>query len=113
MLGGLFDSPGRRAPMAIIRSKDLKYRYSFGPTPSDDNESRAAPDPSSLNRDERYEVLYFIKEFWKTHAKPDKSQPTLAEALHVERLIKEHLPGNVRSHANVTAWLLDGHNWNK
>jgi hypothetical protein len=42
-----------------------------------------------------------------------RSQPTLAEALHVERLIREHLPGEVRSHANVTEWLLEGHNWHK
>ncbi|MGX3291584.1 hypothetical protein ACWJSQ_26100 [Klebsiella pneumoniae] len=36
---------------------------------------------------------------------------TKSPALKAERLIKNHLPGDVRSHKNVWQWLVD--NWNR
>jgi hypothetical protein len=59
------------------------------------------PDSTLLNRHEGYEVLHFLNRISK-----DK-----AGALKGERLIRNHLPGEARSHANVLKWLID--NWTR
>ena len=71
------------------------------------------PDNDLLNRYEGYEVLYFIKSFAKTYSLTDqKGNPVswdVPNANHLERLIREKLPSNIRSHRNVADWILK--NW--
>jgi len=88
-----------------LKKSDLQYRYPTGPTENDDPSKRGAPDSSLLNRHEWYEVLYFVNKFTNT-----RGNSLASEAKKAERLIHKHLPSNVRSHENVTTWLVN--NWN-
>lgn len=92
--------------MPLLTKSDLKYKYSWTAIEPDDPKVTGKPDSTLLNRGEGYEVLPFINRFAETHKFKQK-----ASGLKTERLIKEHLPGDTRSHKNVNKWLVD--NWNK
>jgi hypothetical protein len=85
--------------MALISKSDLQFTYTWSAIPPDDARITGRPDSTFLNRNEGYEVLAFLNRVSK-----DK-----AGALKGERMIKQHLPGTTRSHANVLQWLID--NW--
>jgi hypothetical protein len=87
--------------MPHISKNDLKFQYQWSAMPPDDPRLTGQPDATFLNRHEGYEVLAFLN---KTSANP-------AGALKAERLIKERLPGDVRSRRNVLDWLIA--NWSK
>lgn len=92
--------------MSLLEKLDLKFEYSWKAIPPDDPRVTGKPDSTLLNREEGYEVLYFINRFADTNNWNSKNS-----GLKVEKLIKKHLPGTTRSHANVRQWLVD--NWNK
>ncbi|SFP15374.1 hypothetical protein [Variovorax sp. 770b2] len=87
--------------MAWIGVNDLQFKYSWTAIPPDDARVTGKPDSTFLNRGEGYEVLAFLN-----RVSSDK-----AGALKGERMIKSHLPGDIRSHKNVLQWLID--NWGK
>ncbi|WP_080750574.1 hypothetical protein [Comamonas testosteroni] len=86
--------------MAIMKSSDLQYGYSWTAIKPDDPKVSGKPDSTFLNRGEGYEVLPFINRFAEKHGFKN-----LETGKKIETMIKKHLPGDVRSHANVTAWL--------
>lgn len=92
--------------MPLLTKSDLKYEYSWKAIEPDDPKVTGKPDSTLLNRGEGYEVLPFINRFAETHKFKQKES-----GLKTERLIKEHLPGDTRSHKNVNKWLVD--NWKK
>ncbi|WP_339649769.1 hypothetical protein [Halopseudomonas pelagia] len=92
--------------MPLLSKSDLKYTYSWTAIAPDDPQVTGTPDSVLLNRNEGYEVLAFINRFAETREFKYKASGT-----KVERLIKEHLPGDIRSHKNVSKWLAD--NWKK
>ncbi|HBF29080.1 hypothetical protein [Rhizobium sp.] len=91
--------------MPLLSKADLKYTYSWTAISPDDPKVTGVPDSTFLNRGEGYEVLAFINRFSDTHNLKQK-----VSGLKTEKLIKEHLPGDTRSHKNVSKWLAD--NWN-
>lgn len=91
--------------MPLLSKTDLKYTYSWTAIAPDNPKVTGVPDSTLLNRGEGYEVLAFINRFANTHSFKQK-----ASGLKTERLIKEHLPGDTRSHKNVSKCLVD--NWN-
>lgn len=88
----------------VITKSELKYPYTNDAT--DNKHLTGSPDSDLLNREEDYEMVTFINKYCTAHG-----LTTLEEALKVERLIKTHLPGNIRSHKDVTTWLEN--NWAK
>jgi len=86
--------------MATIGKDDLQFTYTWRAIPPDDPRITGTPDSTLLNREEGYEVLAFLNRV---------CTETKAQALKAERMIKQHLPGTTRSHANVLAWLIA--NW--
>lgn len=92
--------------MSLLSKSDLKYPYSWTAIAPDDPEVTGAPDSALLNRNEGYEVLDFINRFAQECKFKYKASATKAE-----RLIKEHLPNDIRSHENISRWLAD--NWNR
>lgn len=82
--------------MALLTKSDLQYDYSWTALDPDDPKVTGEPDSTLLNRHEGYEVLAFINRLAK-----NKNWTTKASGLKVERLIREHLPGHLRSHAHV------------
>jgi hypothetical protein len=88
-----------------MNSSDLQYIYSWTAISPDDARITGIPDSTLLNRNEGYEVLAFINRIAKVNNWTAKSP-----ALKVEKMIKEGLPGTIRSHTNVLKWLAD--NWN-
>lgn len=91
--------------MTLINKSDLLYTYSWTAIGDDDPKKTGKPDSTLLSRNEGYEVLHFINRFAEKHSFKSKES-----ALKTEKMIREYLPGDVRSHKNVTSWLQD--NWN-
>ncbi|MDE0535132.1 hypothetical protein [Tenacibaculum sp. L6] len=92
--------------MGVITREDLQYEYSWKAIPSDNPKVTGDPDSTLLNRNEGYEMLYFINKFCEL-----TNLTTKGDAHKVETMIKEHLPSNTRSQANVRDWLVE--NWKK
>lgn len=88
--------------MADFSEDDLEFQdeYTWTHEKGDNPKKIGHPDQVLLDRDEGYEVLPFINRFMKKHKMVKKES-----FLKVEDLIKNHLPSNIRSHANITAWL--------
>lgn len=85
--------------MAVITRSDLQYIYTWSADKGDNPRLTGSPDRDLLDRNEGYEVLRYLNSISKTKE----------TALKAERLIQQHLPGNIRSHANITEWLIE--NW--
>ncbi len=91
---------------AFITAYDLQFNYSKTAIAGDDPRRTGVPDSTLLNRHEQYEVLDFINRFCSnTSYGKGGAKFGKAEALIAERLINARLPGDVRSHANVSQWL--------
>jgi hypothetical protein len=91
--------------MALLTKSDLQYDYSWTTLGDDDPKITGEPDSTLLNRHEGYEVVAFLNRLAAASKWTMK-----AYGLKAERLIREYLPGHLRSHAHVTQWLVD--NWN-
>ncbi|MCK9345059.1 MAG: hypothetical protein M0P64_02960 [Candidatus Pacebacteria bacterium] len=92
--------------MPLLQKSDLEFDYSWTAIAPDDPKVTGKPDSTFLNRNEGYEVLAFINSFATACDLKQKDS-----GVKVERLIKKHLPGDTRSHANVKKWLID--NWKR
>lgn len=84
-----------------LKKSDLKHRYP-GSIKVDDPMRLDEPDPSHLNRQEWYEVLYFVNMFANLYGKG-----STGVARHAEKLLHEHVPAELRSHDRIKQWLLD------
>lgn len=87
--------------MALLSSTELQFQYQWTAIAPDDPKVTGAPDSVLLNRHEGYEVLAFL----------NKTSSGRGGALKAERLIRQHLPSDVRSRHNVLDWLIQ--NWNR
>jgi hypothetical protein len=91
--------------MGVITKSDLYYQdYSWTALAGDNPRITGKPDSTLLNRNEGYEILYFINKFCEIHSLKNKETAT-----KIERMIKEELPGDTRSQENVSKWLVA--NW--
>ena len=91
--------------MKLVPS-ELNYDYKWTAYQGDDPKITGSPDNTLLNRNEGYEMLYFINrlaEIWKLQQK--------ISLLKIEKMIKNHLPSNIRSQINVKNWIYS--NWKK
>ncbi|PLX08446.1 MAG: hypothetical protein C0596_06205 [Marinilabiliales bacterium] len=60
--------------MALISKSDLYYKYySWTASSGDDPKITGTPDSTLLNRNEGYEILYFINKFAELHSLKNKS----------------------------------------
>jgi hypothetical protein len=84
-----------------LKKSDLKYSYS-GPTGTDDPMQLEKPDTSYLNRQNWYEVLFFVNMFANMYGKG-----SAGVAKHAEELLHEHVPLEFQSHDKIRQWLLD------
>jgi hypothetical protein len=92
--------------MTLLQKSDLQFQYSWTVIPPDSPRITGKPDSTLLNRGEGYEMLSFINNFAVSHGLKQKTS-----GLKTERLTKKHLPGDIRSRANIQKWLVD--NWDK
>lgn len=91
--------------MALITKSDLYYKdYSWTTILGDNPKMTGQPDSTLLNRKEGYEILYFINKIAEIH---DLKQ--LRSAIKIEKMIRNELPGNVRSQENIRKWIVE--NW--
>lgn len=91
--------------MATISSSDLYYKdYSWTALYGDNPKITGEPDSTLLNRKEGYEILYFVNRFCAIHSLNKIS------AIKVERMIREEVPGDIRSQINIKSWIVN--NWN-
>jgi hypothetical protein len=68
---------------------------------------RGGSDAAQLNRQEGYEILYFINHIGKKHW---KTEPSTATYQKIERMIRNSVPGNIRSRDQIASWIVS--NWN-
>lgn len=93
--------------MGVISKSDLFYTdYSWTAVAGDDPKVTGKPDSTFLNRNEGYEVLYFINKFMEMYDLKNKSTAT-----KIEKMIRNELPGDIRSQENVKKWV--AMNWEK
>lgn len=93
--------------MALLGVSDLYYNdYSWTVTSNDNPKITGKPDSTFLNREEGYEVLHFINYFAFKHDIKNK-----ATGLKIERMIHDHLPGDIRSREKVEQWIRN--NWQR
>ena len=92
--------------MALINKNELYYQYSWKVLVGDDPSISGEPDSTLLNRNEGYEMLYLINKFSEKHGFRN-----VQSAIKVERLIKEHVPTEIRSQVDIVRWLET--NWDK
>ncbi len=85
--------------MNYYSKADMLFTYEWS-TREDDPALRGEPDSSLFNRHQGWEVLYMIN---KIMAK--KGYMTVSTGNKIERLIKEHLPSDVRSQERVIKWV--------
>lgn len=98
----LYPSVDHRAgPLKKSNLQYLQYYYSPGSAGGDDPTKRGAPDNFLLNRNEWYEMLYFVNKFANTYR---NSKPSAA--LKAERLIKTVVPMTLRSQQHIESYLL-------
>lgn len=72
-------------PAPLLEKSDLQFEYTWtAEETGDDPEYKKGQERSEVNREQGYEVLYFIKEFAKESSITDK-----ATGLEIERLIHE------------------------
>jgi hypothetical protein len=90
--------------MAVISSSDLKYHYSWTVIPGDNPKVTGNPDNTLLNRNEGYEMLYFVNKFCERY-----NLTTVSGAQKVERMIKTVVPSHVHSQISIDKWIYD--NW--
>jgi hypothetical protein len=81
--------------MLVISQHQLQYQYHWHAVPPDDPRVTGVPDSAELNRHEGYEVLAFLNRICQK----------LLQAQKAETLIRNNLPGDVRSHGKVLDWL--------
>ena len=85
-------------------NKEYKWH---APKPKGDNlKLIGSPDNDLLNREEGYEMLYFIKQFMKKTKMKDIDHGKKAETL-----IRNYLPGSIRARKDVEVWLKE--HWDK
>ena len=90
----------------LMTKKDLIYSYSWSVYKDDDPKVSGEPDSTLLNRNEGYEMLYFINKFMQIH-----SLESIKSANKIEKMIKEYVPSDIRSQKNIKNWLEK--NWKK
>lgn len=86
--------------MPLMQKSDLAFSYSWSAIPPDNPRVTGEPDSTLFNRNEGYEVLYLINKLAQAWDWKQK-----ASGLKLERLLRNHLPSDVRSQANVRAWV--------
>ena len=87
--------------MANFGRDALRFKYSWTTTEGDSKKVIGYPDNILLNRDEGYEVLHFINKYMTTK----NLNNTLTNFNIIENSIKTTVPSNLRSQANIKAWL--------
>ena len=91
--------------MGLISKADLYYDdYSWTVVNNDNPKVTGIPDSTLLNRREGYEILYFTNKFCDIYELKQK-----VSATKIERMIREEVPGNIRSQSNIKDWLVK--NW--
>jgi hypothetical protein len=86
----------------MITQGDLHYKYSWSHYGNDNPKVSGPPDNTELNRNEGYEMLYFINkcaESWGWSALNKSSCQNL------EKIIKEKVPTNIRTQGGIKEWI--------
>lgn len=87
--------------MSFITKEDLYYTNYFWTVLSGDNPKiTGEPDSTLLNRQEGYEVLYFVNKFAEINELKQKKSAT-----KVERMIQEEVPDDIRSQRRIKEWI--------
>lgn len=86
-----------------FKRSDMAYNYKWTAASDHDNPKIiSGTDHYQLNREEGYEMLYFIRSLAKSW---NWSADHLESAKKLEIIIKEKVPTNIRTHSGIKAWI--------
>lgn len=92
--------------MAFYTKSDMVYSdYSWTAHSNDDPKITGAPDNTLLNRNEGYEVLYFINKMAEIHYLKNKK-----DGEKIEMMLREKVPSYLQSQGQIKWWIEN--NWN-
>jgi len=92
--------------MGVLTKSDLKYVYSWTSYDNDNPKITGSLDSTLLNRNEGYEILYFINKYCDKYRIVYRS-----DALKIERMIKTVVPNDIHSQQKIEEWIF--YYWNK
>lgn len=85
-------------------SKDMVFQYKWYARADHDNPKIiGGTDHAQLNREEGYEMLYFIRSLAKSWGW-SYSTP-ISSFQHLEKIIKNEVPSSTRSHSGIKTWI--------
>lgn len=91
--------------MAVISKDDLYYKdYSWTVYANDNPKITGEPDSTLLNREEGYEILYFVNKFCEMYSLNLKTLAT-----KVEKMIRNVVPPDIHSQVKIKEWIVA--NW--
>lgn len=85
--------------MALLTATDLDGKYSWTAIRHDNPKVSGEPDATLLNRNEGYEVLYFVNRMATTLGLTKKS-----DGLKIEKMLKT-APSELHSQEHVSDWI--------
>ena len=88
--------------MAYTR-KDMVF-FNYGWKTSEKPHESGVEAQTELNRDEGFEMLNYINGLAKTWG---WHTDNLTSFRHLERIIRNEVPGDIRTHADILAWIED------
>ena len=89
--------------MEYIKSQMVFKDYKWNASSDHDNPRFiGAQERSMLNRSEGYEMLWFINSLAKTWS---WTNVALSSYQHLERIIRENVPSNIRTHIAIRQWI--------
>lgn len=89
--------------MEYTRSQMVYKDYKWNARAGHDNPRFiGAQERAMLNRSEGYEMLWFINSLAKTWSWTNISQSSYQ---HLERIIRENVPGDIRTHNEIRKWI--------
>ena len=88
--------------MAVISKDDLYYKdYSWTVYVKDNPKITGEPDSTLLNREEGYEILYFVNKFCEMYSLNLKTLAT-----KVEKMIRNVVPSDIHSQVKIKEWIV-------
>ena len=78
--------------------------YSWTVYGSDNPKITGKPDSTLLNREEGYEMLYFINKMADIY-----NLELISDCIKIERMIREKVPAGIHSQKAIETWIVD--NW--
>jgi len=81
--------------MSLFNKSHLQYQYKWTTDHGDDPNYRSILDRNKIDRDEGYEVLYFIQDYI------EKKNLTIKDGQKIERILRINIPSHITLRSEI------------